>query len=172
MRTQGQSLFTKHRLVFSSIYGLPVASGYGKGFFWNPCFSVAPAPGSPAVPAAGCAGLRVGASPGGHCSPPRGGTGERGGVVVREQRGQKDKGSARSNGGEARMGGQRKGGCWFFFFLSFYYPRVTRKESKEPQSKGCNTRVAGGGKVFLSLDKPRSFGYGFPLLASICPTAR
>lgn len=36
---------------------------------------------------------------------------------LREQRGQKDKGSARSNGAEAGMGGQSKGGCCFFCFF-------------------------------------------------------
>lgn len=36
------------------------------------------------------------------------------------------------------MGGDReRAGCCFV--LSFYCPRVTRKENKEPVSKGCNT---------------------------------
>lgn len=115
-----------------------------------------PAPGSPAAPAAGCAVLRAGASPAGHCPAPRGGTGEGGGL--RKRRGQKDKGAARRNGGEAGMGGQGKGGL--LFFLSFYYPRVTPKENKEPQSKGYNTRV--GRRYFCPPTSPGVSATGFP----------
>lgn len=49
------------------------------------------------------------------------------------------------------MGGQRKGGL-LFFFLSFYYPRVTRKENAEPQSKSCNGR--GGEGIYVPREGP------------------
>lgn len=156
MRTEGQSLFKKHRLVSSFIYDLPMGQDMARGVVRELLLRRGPAPGSPAAPAAGCAVPRAGASPAGHCPAPRGGTGE--GEGLRTRRGQKDKGTDKRNGGEAGMGGQRKGGL--LFFSSFYYPRVTPKENKEPRSKGYNTRV--GRRYFCPPTSPGVSAMGFP----------
>lgn len=99
-----------------------------------------PAPGSPGAPAAGCAVLRAGASPAGHCPASRGGTGERGGLRTRG--GQKDKGADKRNGGEAGIGGQRKGGLLFFY--RFIIPGLHRRKTKNRNQRAI-IHVWGGG---------------------------
>lgn len=78
-----------------------------RGVFENSCFGVDPLRG-PRGPGSRVRGAAGGSGPG-RAVPERAG--------LRKQRGRKDKGATGSNGGEAGMGGQRKGGLFCFGFL-------------------------------------------------------
>lgn len=122
-----------------------MASGYGKGRCLGTLGSAWSPPRSPAAPV-------VGASSG-HCPASGGSTGWGGGGKNSNREGK----GAKALPGEAE-GRQGKGGLQFLFIV-LLSPDYT--EGKQPQSKGYNTRE----EVFLSLDNPRSFGYGLPLPA-------
>ena len=140
MRTQGQSLFKKHRLVFSSLYGLPMTSRYGKGGCSGTPARRGPAPGSPAAPAARCAVLRAWSVPGRALPPSEGRHG--GGKGGRESReGKRTKALPEVEG---RQGWEDRERAAAIIFLSFYYPRVTRKEKKNRNQRAI-THVRGGG---------------------------
>lgn len=104
VRTEGQSLFKKHRPVYLLQLRPPRGLSIWQGGLFRNSYGRA-------VP-------RLEGRRGGR----RGG--------LRKQRGRKDKGAARRNGGEAGMRGHRKGGLFFFFFIVLLSPGHTEGKQR------------------------------------------
>lgn len=66
------------------------------------------------------------------------------------------------------MRGHRKGGLVFFFYR-FIIPGSHGRKTKNRNQRAI---IHVGEEAFLSPDEPRSFGYGFPLTASVRPMER
>lgn len=117
VRTEGQSLFKKHRPVYLLQLRPPRGLSIWQGGLFRNSYGRA-------VP-------RLEGRRGGR----RGG--------LRKQRGRKDKGAARRNGGKAGMRGHRKGGL-FFFFYRFIIPGSHGRKTKNRNQRAI-IHVGGGG---------------------------
>lgn len=105
--------------------------------------------------AAACAGLEAGAAPPGHGPAPRAG----GGCAEKTQRAQAQRRCQKRGRGRGRRTGKGRAAVLAVLFIVLL-ARVTRKENKEPQSKGCITRE--GRRYFCTSTSPGVSALGFP----------